>query len=111
MLKLESQLLENERQMEALGSPQFALEAELESLREVLEQPECYLRGEQRRLRLSTLNAVLDAESTDVASDVEFSLARLAGTPQIERAFVMAHFSRADMPPARMNFDMAARYL
>lgn len=111
LLKLESQLLENEQQMEALGSPQFALEAELETLREVLEQPERYLRGEQKRLRLSTLNAVLDTDSSDVSSDVEFSLARLQGTPQMERAFVMAHFSRSDMPSARMNFDQVARYL
>jgi len=87
------------------------LEAELETLREVLEQPERYLRGEQKRLRLSTLNAVLDTDSSDVSSDVEFSLARLEGIPQIERAFVMAHFSRSDMPSARMNFDEVARYL
>ena len=111
MLKLEAQLLENERQMEALGSPQSALTDELETLREVLEQPGRYLQGAQKRLRLSTLNAVVDADSTDVASPVEFSLARLTGVPEIERAFVMAHFSRAEMPSAQMNFDRAARYL
>jgi len=111
MLKLEAELLENERQMEALGSPQFALEAELETLREVLEQPDRYLHGEQKHLRLSTLNAVLDGDSTDETLPIEFSLARLSGVPQIERAFVMARFSRTDMPPAQMNFDKAARYL
>ena len=111
MLKLESELLENEREIEALGSPQSALLAELEALREVLEQPDRYLHGEQKSLRLSTLNAVLDENSTDAGSNVEFSVARLAGVPQIERAFVMAHFSRADMPPTRMDFEKAARYL
>src|ERR1035437_4587409 len=44
LLKLEAQLLDNERQMESLGSPQFALDAELEALREVLERPERYIR-------------------------------------------------------------------
>ena len=111
MLKLEAQLLENERQIEALGNSQSALEDELETLREVLEQPGSYLHGEQMRLKLSTLNAVLDPDSTDAALPVEFSLARLTGMPQIERAFVMAHFSRIEMPSAQMNFDMAARYL
>jgi hypothetical protein len=63
------------------------------------------------QLRLNTMNVVLDDRSTDVASDVVFSLARLAGVSQIQRAFVMARFSRADLPAARMNFDNAARYL
>lgn len=111
LLKLEAQLLENERQMEALGSLQSALEDELDTLREVLEHPERYIRVEQKQLRLSTLNTVLDAASTDVASDIGFSLVQLAGVPKIQRAFVMARFSRAELPSARMNFEAAARFL
>lgn len=110
-LKLEAQLLENERQLEAIGSPQSALDAELETLREVLEHPERYIRVEQKRMRISTMNVVLDQESTDVASDIGFSLAQLKGVPQIQRAFVLARFARAELPEPRMNFDDAIRYL
>ena len=60
LLKLEAQLVENERQMEAMGSPQSALDAELETLREVLEHPERYIRVEQKQVRISTMNVVLD---------------------------------------------------
>jgi len=110
-LKLEAQLVENERQMEAMGSPQSALDAELETLREVLEHPERYIHVEKKRMRISTMNVVLDQESTDVASDIGFSLAQLKGVPQIQRAFVLACFARAELPEARMNFDDAIRYL
>jgi hypothetical protein len=110
-LKLETQLVDNERQMEALGSPQSSLDRELECLREVLDHPDRYVRIERKQLRLSTMNVVLDDASTDVASDVGFSLVQLTGAPQMQRAFVLATFAREEMPEARMNFDDAERYL
>jgi hypothetical protein len=110
-LKLEAELLENERELEAIGSPQLVLDNELESLREVLENPERYVRFEQRRLRLSTMNVVIDETSTDVASDVVFSLAQLTGVPQTRKAFVLARFARAELPAAGINFAEAERYL
>lgn len=110
-LKLEAQLVENERQIEAMGSPQSVLDAELETLREVLEHPERYIRVEQKQVRISTMNVILDQASSDVASCIDFSLAQLRGVPQIQRAFVLARFARAELPEARMNFDDAVRYL
>ena len=110
-LKLEAELLENEQQMEAIGSPQSALDTELELLREVLEHPGRYVRIEQKRLRLSTMNVVLEASSTDVASDIAFSIAQLTGVPRLQSAFVLARFARSELPPARMNFEVAERYL
>ena len=109
--ELEAELLENERQIEALGSAQDSLEAELECLRDVLEHPERYVCVEDKQLRLSTMNVVLDSRSTDVASDVEFSLVELKGKPQLQRAFVLARFDRAELPEDRINFENAARYL
>lgn len=110
-MKLEADLIENERQMEALGSPQSALDTELESLCQVLEHPDRYVRFESKKIRLSTMNVVLDESSTDVASDVAFSLAQLTGVPQLQRAFVLARLARSELPTARMNFDNAGRYL
>lgn len=110
-LKLEAELLDNERQIEAIGSTQSILDGELACLAEVLAQPERYVRVEQRQMRISTLNVVLDEKSTDVASDIVFSLAELSGVPQMRRAFVLARFARAELPEQRLDFENAERFL
>lgn len=110
-LKLEAQLLENERQLETIGSVQSALDAELEILREVLTHPQRYLCVEKKALRLSTMNVVVDQASTDVASEVVFSLAKLSGIPELQRAFVMARLARNELPEMKINFAEAQRYL
>lgn len=109
--KLSAELMENERQLEALGRPQSTLDTELESLHAVLMHPERYIQIEQKQLRLNNMNVLVDDQSTDVASDVAFSLVRLNGVPQRQRAFVLASFSRAELPEARLNFDIAERLL
>lgn len=110
-IKLEAQLIENERQLEAIGSPQSALEAELETLREVLENPQRYIRVEQKTVRLDTLNVVVDAASGEDGADVGFSLAHLTGVPQLQSAFVLARFARSELPAVKMKLAEAERYL
>lgn len=110
-LKLEAQLLENERQLETIGSVQSALDAELELLREVLANPQRYINVEKKELRLSTMNVVVDQTSSDVASEVLFSLAKLSGSPELQRAFVMARLARSELPEMKINFTEAQRYL
>ncbi|WP_291995308.1 hypothetical protein [Candidatus Accumulibacter sp. ACC003] len=110
--KLEAELLENERQLAAIGSGESVLEAELECLESVLDNPQRYLHVEQRHLRLSPLNVVLDEASSDAAADVDFSLAELSGSPPMRRAFVLARVARSDLPPPKkVNFADAGRYL
>ena len=109
--KLATQLMENEHQLEALGSPHASLDIELESLRAVLTHPERYIQFEQRRLRLNTMNVLVDDQGTDVASDIAFSVVRMTGVSQRQRAFVLATFTRAELPEDRLNFDLAARLL
>jgi len=109
--KLAAQLLENEAQLEAMGSAQTTLEAELEVLRAVLENPQRYLCIEARQLRLSTLNIVVDTTSSDVAADINFSLAQLTGEPRLQRAFVLGRIARSELPAVKMNFADAERYL
>ncbi|WP_313952207.1 hypothetical protein [Accumulibacter sp.] len=109
--ELQAKLLENERQLEAIGDSMSALEVELACLKEVLENPERYLRMEQKRMRLTTINVVSDGASDDSAADVDFSLAELTGSPPLRRAFVLARFARAEMPVPTINFDAAARFL
>jgi hypothetical protein len=109
--KLAAQLLENERELEAMGNTQTVLDAELDVLRGVLEHPERYVRIEAKQLRLSTMNIVVDAGSGDACAEVRFSLAELLGEPLLQRAFVLARVARSELPAVKMNFDEAARYL
>jgi len=110
-VKLESALLENERQLDELGTSQETLEGELDALCKVLDDPERYLRFERTRLRLSTLNAVLDESSSDVASDVEFTMAILSGAPKVRRAFVLGRMKRSELPALKLDIANAERFL
>lgn len=110
--RLNAELLENERQLAALGGGESVLEAELDCLRTVLGNPQRYLRVEPRRLRLSSMNVLVDDTSSEAAADVDFSLAELGGSPPMRRAFVLARVARGEMPPPQqINFDDAGRYL
>ncbi|MEF8699175.1 MAG: hypothetical protein V5B32_07930 [Candidatus Accumulibacter sp. UW26] len=110
--RLEAELLDNERQLEAIGGGESVLEAELECLKAVLENPQRHLRIESRRLRLSPMNVLLNENSTDSSAEVDFALAHLEGTPPMQRAFILARVARSEMPsPQKINFDDATRYL
>lgn len=108
--QLETQLLENERQMEEHSTRPF-LEYELECLRDVLENLEDYFKFETKRLRLSTLNVILDKNSTDVASDIAFPRVILSGVPQAQCAFVTACLMRSEMPKIKLDIANAERFL
>ncbi|MBL8373206.1 MAG: hypothetical protein JNL91_01235 [Candidatus Accumulibacter sp.] len=110
--KLEQDLLENERQLAEIGSSESALEMELGCLKEVLGNPERYLRMEPRQVRVNAMNVVSEKGSAELAAEVDFHIADLTGTPTVRRAFVLARVPRAELPlPQKINFDDAARYL
>jgi hypothetical protein len=110
--RLDAELLDNERQLEAIGGGQAVLESELETLKSVLGAPQRYLHFSTQSLRLDPMNVVLDETSTDPAATVDFALAELSGTPPVRRAFVLARVARTELPPPqKINFDNAARYL
>ena len=109
---LQAKLLENERQLEAKGGSESVLEAELECLKTVLDNPQRYLHVEPRHLRLSKMNVVLNEASPEPAADVDFCFAELNGSPPMRRAFVLARVARSELPPPRaVNFADAGRYL
>ena len=110
--RLTAELAENEQQLEAIGSSKTLLEDELECLQATLGNPQRYLHFERKRLRLSTMNVVLDESSTDRVADVDFSVAELSGTPPMYRAFVLARVARSEMlPPQQINYGDAAHYI
>ena len=110
--RLAAELLENERQLESMGGSDSVLEAELETLKAVLENPQRYLHFESMHLRLNTMNVLLDDNGTEPAADVDFAVVELSGANPVRRAFVLARVARAELPPPKkIDFDHAARYL
>jgi hypothetical protein len=110
--RLTAELLENERQLEAIGGNESLLENEFESLQAILRAPQRYLHFEPQRLRLNTMNLIVDGHSTERVADVDFAIAELSGTPPMRRAFVLGRVGRSELPPAKkINFADAARYL
>jgi len=109
---LEAELVENERLLAAIGGGESALEAELDCLIEVLDNPQRYLHIEQRELRLNTMNVVVGADDGSPAADVRFSLAELAGSRPRKRAFVLVRVARSELPAQQgIDFDRVARCL
>ena len=110
--KLEEDLLENERQLEAIGGGESVLEWELENLKAVLDNPQDYLSIEPRRLRLSAMNVMLDEGSTDSGADVDLAVIELKGSPPVRRAFIIARIERNELPPPKsLDYHQAMRYL
>lgn len=108
---LEAELADNGRQLEALGGAPLALERSLATLEKVLGDPEAYLRVEQTTLAVDAMNVMVEQAQHPEASIIVFSRARLEGTPKRDRAFVLARFSRGEMPPAQSGFAGAERFL
>lgn len=110
--RLEAELTENERQLEAVGGNASALETELECLKEVLNKADRFIRIETKHLRLTTMNVVVEGTSSDPGGDVGFSVAELTGVQAARRAFMLARVARSELPSSKgINFDDAARYL
>lgn len=110
--RLQAELLENERQLEAIGGGETALAGELDCLKAVLENPQDYLRIVPRRLRLSTMNLVIDEGSDEAGADIEFAVAEAGADTSLRRAFIITRVARADLPPPKaMNYRDALLYL
>jgi hypothetical protein len=110
--RLEAELLDNERQLETMGGGEAALEGELETLKSVLDNPRDYLSIEPRRIRLSSMNVVLDETRTESGAEVDFAVIELKGAMPQRRAFVIGRLARAELPPPKsMNYHDAMRYL
>ena len=110
--RLEAELLENERHLAAIGGSESVLEMELDNLREVLENPQRYLRVERRHLRLNPMNIIVERENGEPVVDLDLHLADLSGATPVRRAVVVARVGREQMAPApTLNLADAARYL
>ncbi|MGB4227830.1 MAG: hypothetical protein WBJ68_14520 [Candidatus Dechloromonas phosphoritropha] len=110
--RLEAELLDNERQLETMGGGEAVLDSELETLKSVLDNQQDYLSIEPRRIRLSSMNVVLDETNTESGAEVDFAVIELKGTLPQRRAFVIGRLVRSELPPPQsMNYHDAMRYL
>jgi hypothetical protein len=110
--RLAAELGENERQLQAIGDSHSALETELECLVSVLGNPQRYVSFTPQRLRLSKMNVLVDAGSSEEAADIDFAVVEAQGNPPVRRAFILVRVARTEMPPPKkLDVVNAARYL
>ena len=58
------------------------------------------------------MNLVVDENSTEAASDIDFGVAEITGSKPMTRAFILVRVLRADLPPPKkLDIDDASRYL
>ena len=106
--RLEAQLLDNERQLEACVGQQDVLDFEFEVLKDVLADPTAYLAFEAERRWIDTLNVLCPAGQ---GAEIEFTQVRLFGAQKATRAFVLGRFARTGMCAGQIDFAGAERLL
>ncbi|MEN3366227.1 MAG: hypothetical protein V7606_3501 [Burkholderiales bacterium] len=111
LARLQTQIEENEHNLESLGLREDALDRELEHVRKVFAEPGQHFYLSVKRLRLDRMNVEVGENSTQAGEDFEFHIARVPTTPPRVRAFSLVRFARADMLPAKSMLDEAARVL
>jgi len=108
---VESQLEENERQLGESGSGADALDHELECVIDVLNNPGKGLVVTPRHLRLTSMNVIVEGQSSEPFQEVDFHVAEIASDPPMTRAFTLVRFPRADLLPSDFLMREAERYL
>jgi len=98
--RLQTQIEENERNLNGLGIRTEALERQLDHLCEVLTDPSPYIYIESKRFRLDRMNIVLPENSELPGDDITFHIARIPTTPPQMRAFTLVRFAPNELPPA-----------
>jgi len=95
--KLDAQLETNESELNALALGPRALERELECLCETLNEPAKTFSVASRRVRLDSMNVLVEDEADQQSRDIEFNVFEMTGTPPLRRAFSLVRFQRADL--------------
>jgi hypothetical protein len=109
--RLRAQLEENTQQLTGTGTSADTLGRELEDLHAVLSQPQEHLFVTRRRMRLDRMNIVQAENDPEAGTELEFLIARVPGNPPRMCAFTLARFPRAELLPAALLFEAAAREL
>ncbi len=102
---------ENEAALAALGSPADAIDMQLRTIVEVLQQPSALLDLTRRTLRFNQMNLVVEKDSDERCADVALDLARLPTQPPQTRVVGLVRVARRDMPPAGAAFNDVANII
>jgi hypothetical protein len=111
LARLQTEVEDNERNLQDLGLKSDALERALECVREVFAEPERHIFVSSKRVRLDRMNVVLEQSGAQAGDDIEFHFARIPTAPPRTRAFALVRFARADLLPAKSMLDEAQRLL
>ena len=112
LARLQSQIEENTRNLGDLGNPAELLDRQLEHICTVLGEPASHLVVSSKRLRLDSMNVVIENGSSQAGTEYEFLQLRVPGTtpPQL-RAFAFVRIARADLLSAGRLVDDAQKKL
>lgn len=110
---LQTEIDKNGRELAALGLKTDAIEHELDVICDVLSNPAAHTHVETKRVRLDSMNVIVDGngEGPHAVHEIEFALARIPASPLGARAFTAVRFARADLLPMPSLFDEGARFV
>lgn len=108
---LSEQIAANERELAQLGPEEGALDRQLECLAEVLADAGACFSIEQRRLRLSAMNVLVDADNAGPAHEIDLLTAHVPGDPPLVRSIALVRFARGDMLSPTVLLEEAERLL
>ena len=108
---LQEEIDRNGRKLAALGLKTDAIEHGLNVICDVLAHPADYTHVQTKRVRLDSMNVVVNGDAANGAAQIEFPLARIPASPLGERAFTAVRFARADLLPMMNILDEGARFV
>ena len=108
--RVQAQIEENTRNLDALNSPTETIALELKGICDVLSEPESHLFVKNRRIRIDQMNVIQDAGGR-FSNEIELHFAHIPGDPPQTRAFVLVRFSRTELPQGGLRLDAAMRGL
>ena len=109
--RLQAQLDENTHNLDSLGVGAESLDREFERIREALVDAGQLFCLSPRRLRLDRMNVVQGDDSAGAGDTLDLQTVRVPGDPPLTRTVALTRFARADLLPAGLMFDEAARLL
>lgn len=109
--RLQRDIEENEAALAALGSAADAIEKQIQTIVDLLDDPAALIDVTQRTLRVNQMNLLVDEGSGEPHSDVVLELARIPMQPPQTRAVEIVRIARRDLPPAGAALDEAARWV
>lgn len=108
---LQAEIDKNGRELAELGLKTDAIEHELDVICEVLSHPATYTHVETKRVRLDSMNVVIEGDASHGEVEIEFPFARIPASPLGERAFTLVRFARNDLLKMPSLFDEGARFV